>query len=76
MPQLRKLAGDCDDVISCPAVFIDEATSIDGDSAVVQGAHIVDQETLAQLNLGTGEVAVRLPAKLILDAARQLTENV
>lgn len=76
MPQLRKLAGDCDDVISCPAVFIDEAISIDGDSAIVQGAHVLDQETLTQLNLGTGEVAVRLPAKFILDAARQLTENV
>jgi hypothetical protein len=72
---LHKLAGDCDDVVTCPAVYLDDTIRIDGDDAIVQGAHILDDDTLSQLHLGDGEVAVRLPAKLILDAARHLTED-
>lgn len=75
MAQLRKLAGDCDDVVTCPAVYVDDEVLIDGDSAIVQGAHVVDDSTLAQLNLGPDEVAVRLSARFIIDAARRLTEK-
>lgn len=75
MAKLRKLAGDCDDVISCPAVYADDDIRIDGNDALAQGPQVTDPETLSQLNLGPGEVAVRLPRKLILDAARHLTEG-
>lgn len=76
MPQLRKLAGqDCDDVVSCPAVYVDEGFVIHGNDVVVQGDQVVDDETLDQVNLGPGEVALRLPADLILAAAQRLREN-
>ena len=76
MTHLRKLAGDpCDDVVTCPAVYLDDAIQIDGDNAIVQGAQILDDGTLAELRFGPGETAVRLPVKLILDAARRLTEH-
>lgn len=75
MTQLRKLAGDCDDVVTCPAVYIDDDVRTDGHIVVTQGPQVVDQDTLAQLNLGPGEVALRLPPAFIIEAARQLAER-
>jgi len=46
----------------------------EGEDVVVQGYEI-GAETRAQLRLGTDESAVRLPRKLILDAARRLAEG-
>jgi hypothetical protein len=65
---LRQVAGTCDDIETCPKVFDD------GEHAVVQG-DMVDAATRGHLHLGPGETAVRLPRRLILDAARRLTEN-
>ncbi len=61
---LEKLAGDCDDLKTCPGVFAEE------DFVRVQGPEVADG-----LNLGAGETGVRVPAKLILEAARQLMER-
>jgi len=65
---LRQVAGDCDDIQTCPGVFEE------GDDVVVQGYEI-GAETRAQLRLGTDESAVRLPRKLILDAAQRMAEG-
>jgi hypothetical protein len=65
---LRQVAGGCDDIQTCPGVFEE------GDDVVVQGYEI-GVETRAQLRFGADESAVRLPRKLILDAARRLTED-
>lgn len=58
---LKKLAGDCDDLKTCPGVF-DE-----GDHVRVQGPELVDG-----LHLGVGETGVRIPKHLIIEAAKQL----
>lgn len=68
MAGLRQIAGDCDDIKTCPTIFEDE------EEVVVQGDEI-DAATRAQLHLGQGETAVRIPAKLILDAAKRLLEQ-
>ncbi|WP_261575481.1 hypothetical protein [Frankia gtarii] len=66
---LQQVAGGCDDVQTCPGVFVE------GDDVVVQGYEI-GGDTRAQLTLAADETAVRLPRQLILDAARRLTEGV
>lgn len=58
---LNKLAGDCDDLKTCPGIF-DE-----GEHVRVQGPEAVDG-----LTLGPGETGVRIPVHLILEAAERL----
>lgn len=58
---LKKLAGDCDDLKTCPGIF-DE-----GGHVRVQGPELVEG-----LILGPGETGVRIPAHLIIEAAKRL----
>lgn len=58
---LKKLAGDCDDLKTCPGIF-DE-----GEDVRVQGPELVDG-----LHLGAGETGVRIPKHLIIEAAKRL----
>lgn len=64
--KLRKVSGDCADT-SCPAVYVS-----DQDTAVVQGGPVADAEGL---RLGEGEMAVELPADILLDAVLGLTRS-
>jgi len=65
---LRQVAGGCDDIQTCPGVFVE------GEDVVVQG-YVIDADTEAQLRFATNESAVRLPRQLILEAAQALTES-
>ena len=58
---LKKLAGDCDDLKTCPGIF-DE-----GEDVRVQGPELV-----AGLTLGDGETGVRIPKHLIIEAAKRI----
>lgn len=62
--ELDKLAGDCDDLQTCPAVWAE------GDAVRVQGP-----EDAEGLPLGAGETGVRIPAHLILEAADRIRER-
>lgn len=68
MAKLRQVAGVCDDLKTCPKIWVDEG------SAVIQGDEI-NEATSAQLYLAPGETAVRIPTHLILDAAQRLMEE-
>lgn len=61
---LKKLAGDCDDLKTCPGIF-DE-----GDDVRVQGPEMADG-----LTLGAGETGVQIPKHLLIEAAKQLQEG-
>ena len=58
---LKKLAGDCDDLKTCPGIF-DE-----GEHVRVQGPEMADG-----LILGADETGVRIPKHLIIEAAKRL----
>jgi hypothetical protein len=63
MAMLRKLAGDCSDGVSCPAVYTD-----DEETVIVQG-----YETMVTAVLPPppdGEVRVRLPRSVLLRRPR------
>lgn len=66
MAEMRQVAGTCDDLKTCPKVW-DE-----GVTAVIQGDAVIDDATLSQIHLGPGEIAVRIPAHLIIEAAKHL----
>lgn len=71
--RLMRMAGDdsCN-YGTCPMVFaIDERK----DEAVVQGLTVTDAAVLAQLNLASGETAVRVPRTLLVDAAACLRDR-
>ncbi len=63
--ELTQLAG-CEVGNSCPGVFSQDL------NVVAQGELVTDQETLGQLNLAPGEVALRLPRELLMEAARRM----
>lgn len=69
MAELRQVAGICDDIKTCPKIFTEEVGF-----AVIQGDEIGDA-IRGQLYLAPGETAVRIPAHLILDAAKRLMEQ-
>ena len=58
---MRQVAG-CDDGQTCPGVFED------GDTVLVRG----DMVGAVTLDRASGEAVVRLPAALLLEAARKL----
>ncbi len=62
---LTRLAGECPDGNTCPAVF-----ATDDGSVVVQGRRI-DPVILAQLRLGADEYAVEVPVELLREAAQR-----
>jgi hypothetical protein len=66
---LRKIASECTDTVTCPTVYIDDKEQ---DTAVIQGYVVTDPDTLAQLGLPAGEAAVRVPKRLLVDAAGRL----
>lgn len=66
---LRKIASECTDAVTCPTVYIDDKEQ---DTAVIQGYVVTDPDTLAQLGLPAGEAAVRVPKRLLVDAAGRL----
>lgn len=65
---LRRVAGGCDDGYTCPAVFVGG----EQETVVVQGYRVEDRATLGQLELPDGESAVRIPAAVLIEAARAL----
>ncbi len=52
---------------TCPTAYV-----TDRGTAVVQGSVILDDETLAQLNLPAGEAAVEVPLALLRAAAQEV----
>jgi hypothetical protein len=63
---LRKIAGNCSDGVTCPAVWIDDEEG----TVIVQG----DQDAGADLAPAPdGETRVRIPRAVLLQAARELT---
>jgi len=74
--RLQKVAGTCDDVNTCPAVYVEDdqvqaPASIDELTVIARGYQL-DADTLAELPLPTGEVGARLPARDILAAADEI----
>jgi hypothetical protein len=65
MAMLRKLAGDCSDGVTCPAVYLD-----DEETVIVQGYEAV--VTAALPPPPDGEVRVRLPRSILLKAVEEL----
>ena len=65
---LRRVAGGCDDGYTCPAVFVDG----EAETVVVQGYRVEDGATLGELQLPEAEGAVRIPAAVLMEAARAL----
>jgi hypothetical protein len=63
---LRKIAGDCSDGVTCPAVYVDDQE----DTVIVQGYQAAAIETLPPAP--DGETRVRLPRAMLLEAAREL----
>jgi hypothetical protein len=63
MAVLRKVAGECSDGVSCPAVYVK-----DEESVIVQG-YI---EAPDQGALPSGEARVRIPRAVLLEAAEEL----
>ncbi len=71
--RLVRISGDdsCNNG-TCPTVFaIDEGKG----EAVVQGYTVTDAEALAQMSLPPGESAVRVPLRLLLEAAARLEDS-
>lgn len=62
---LTRLAGECPDGNTCPAIF----ASDDG-TLVVQGRR-VGEATLDELRLGADEYAVEIPRELLEEAVRR-----
>jgi hypothetical protein len=62
---LRKIAGDCSDGVTCPAVYVDNKETV-----IVQGYETASVEALPPAP--DGETRVRLPRALLLEAAREL----
>jgi hypothetical protein len=63
---LRKIAGNCSDGVTCPAVWVDDEEG----TVIVQGY----QDTSADLaSAPDGETRVRLPRAMLLEAVRELT---
>jgi hypothetical protein len=63
---LRKLAGDCSDGVTCPAVYAE-----DEETVIVQGYEVASITALPPAP--DGETRVRLPRAMLLEAARELT---
>jgi hypothetical protein len=64
---LRKIAGDCSDGVTCPAAWDDEE---DG-TVIVQGYQAAAIPGLSPAP--DGEIRVRVPREVLLQAARELT---
>jgi hypothetical protein len=63
MAMLRKVAGECSDGVSCPAVYVD-----DDETVIVQGyTEVSDQGTVP-----SGEARVRVPRAVLLEAVEEL----
>ena len=60
MTKLTKLRGSCADGRTCPAVHQTDAGSL-----MIIGRVVTDPETLAQMAIGEGEIAVEVPGSLI-----------
>lgn len=63
---LRKIAGDCSDGVTCPAVWVE-----DEETVIVQGDEAASVEALPATP--DGETRVRLPRAMLLQAAQELT---
>lgn len=63
---MRRIAGSCDAKNECPTAWVDD----DG-SVVVQGYELTD-DLIRRIAPPPGETALRLPADLLLTAAREL----
>ncbi|OLB77923.1 MAG: hypothetical protein AUI14_14775 [Actinobacteria bacterium 13_2_20CM_2_71_6] len=62
--RLTRLAGDCPDGNTCPAVF---AT---GEGTVIVQGKRLDDGAMAMLRLGENEYAVEIPIDLLREAVR------
>ena len=58
--RLTRLRGTCPDTETCPTLY-----RTDRGTGVVQGYVVTNPETLATLDLPTGEVAVEVPLSLL-----------
>jgi hypothetical protein len=64
--KLRQIAGNpCPDGRTCPAVH-----ESDRQTLVIVGSVVTDPDTLAQLAIGPGEMAIEVPAELLPEVAR------
>lgn len=59
MTELRRVSGECQDVTTCPGVWIDAGEDVIVVSVVLEPSPVP---------LGPGECAVRLPRRLLRDA--------
>lgn len=59
MTELRRVSGECQDVTTCPGVWVDASENV-----IVVGAVLEP----SPVPLGPGERAVRLPRRLLVDA--------
>jgi hypothetical protein len=70
MDQFVQVAGQCNDELTCPGVFVR-----DGNIAVVQGSRITDPAVRDRLRLPAHEDAVEIPVDILLAAARQVGQT-
>jgi hypothetical protein len=63
--KLTKLAGDCPDGRTCPAVH-----QSDHETFVIVGNVVTDPDALAQLAIGPNETAIEVPVSLLTGVAR------
>lgn len=66
--ELTPLTKDCADGRTCPGAFATDRATI-----IIRGDALTEGE-LAQVMLGDGELAVEIPARLLLEAARAYRE--
>ncbi len=66
--RLSRVAGDCDDNLTCPEVFFDEERA----RLVVQGYEVADPEGVGATVPPAGEALVEIPRDLLVQAARSL----
>ncbi len=60
-------ADQCGDYDNCPKICID------GESALVQGAGVTDEQVLARMRPGQGEQVVALPLDVLRALVREVT---